>query len=64
MKVAVEAPAGTVTDVGTVTLVELELRVTRAPPEGALPVRVTVPTLDEPPGSELGATVIACSTVP
>ncbi len=44
VKVAVVAPARTVTDVGTVaTLVALELRVTTVPPVGAGPPRVTVP---------------------
>lgn len=44
VKVAEVAPAGTVTDVGTVaTAVLLEVSVTTVPPVGAGPVRVTVP---------------------
>jgi len=44
VKVAVELPAATVTEVGTEAAVELPLdRVTAMPPVGAAPDNVTVP---------------------
>ena len=44
VKVAVVAPGGTVTDAGTVATAALLLESdTTAPPEGAAPVKVTVP---------------------
>jgi hypothetical protein len=46
--------AATVTEVGTETEAELELRVTTVPPVGAGAPRVTLPTLDDPPTTEVG----------
>ena len=46
-KVADAAPAGTVTDAGTVRVGLLLVRVTAAPPAGAAWVIVTVQVLDE-----------------
>lgn len=48
MKVALVVPAGMITDAGTVAAAVLELlNVTFAPPAGALPVNVIVPTTDD-----------------
>ena len=47
LKVAVVAPAATVTDAGTVRLELLLDRVTLAPPVGAALVKVTVQVLEE-----------------
>jgi hypothetical protein len=55
VKVAEEAPAATVTDVGTVTEVLLSERLTTAPPEGAAPDSATVQVLDTPPITVPGA---------
>jgi hypothetical protein len=50
VKVAVVAPAATVTLAGTVPIVvDEEVNVTTAPPAGAAPVRVTVPVTATPP---------------
>ena len=50
VKVAVFAPAATVTLAGTVAAVVMLLdRVTTAPPEGEGPVKVTVPVEFDPP---------------
>jgi hypothetical protein len=50
VNVAVVAPAGTVTDAGTVPIVvELDANVTTAPPVGAARVSVTVPVTATPP---------------
>ena len=57
-KVAVVAPAGTVMLSGTVAAAELEVKLIAAPPGGALPVRVMVPTELAPPLTVLGATEI------
>jgi len=58
VKVAVDAPAGTVTEPGTVaTAVFDETRFTEYPPVGALPVRVTVPVEVKPPPTEAGLRV-------
>jgi hypothetical protein len=46
-KVADVAPAGTVTDVGTVSVELVLVKVTVAPPEGAAWVRVTVQVAEE-----------------
>lgn len=55
VKVAVGAPDGTVTLVGTCAAAVLLLEsVTRAPPVGALPLRVTVPVDEFPPITEVG----------
>jgi len=53
-KVAVVAPAATVTELGTVALVALDFRLTTTPPVGAAPVRVTVPVEDAPPTTDAG----------
>jgi hypothetical protein len=68
VKVAVVAPAGTVTVAGTVAAAVLLLeRVTVAPPVGAGPVKVTVPVDDVPPITEVGLSVtelrVAAETV-
>ena len=52
LKVALVAPAGTVTDAGTVSKVLLLARVTLDPPVGALWASVTVQVLT-PPGLRL-----------
>jgi hypothetical protein len=58
VKVAVVAPAATVTLEGTVaTLVLLLLRVTTAPPVGAGPLMVTVPVEGLPPFTVVGLSV-------
>ena len=55
VRVATVLPAGTVTLAGTVaTAVELLVRVTTAPPDGAGPVKVTVPVDEVPPFTEVG----------
>ena len=54
--VAEVAPAAIVTDEGTVAAAELELSSTTAPPVGAGPPRVAVPTTLVPPVTEAGAT--------
>jgi len=57
-KVAEIAPAGTVTEVGTVaTAVLLDVSVTTVPPVGAGPVRVTFPVPPAVPVIVCGATV-------
>ena len=60
LKVALEAPAGTVTLAGTETTdVFALLSVTTAPPLGAPPVNVIVPCAVLPPTTEVGLTLIA-----
>ncbi len=55
VKVAVVAPAATVTLAGTVATAVLLLEsVTTAPPEGAAPLSVTVPCEELPPVTLLG----------
>lgn len=55
VKVALNAPAGTVTLAGTVAIAVLLLdRVTLLPPEGAGPSSVTVPVEVAPPVTEVG----------
>lgn len=61
VKVAVEAPAATVTDTGSVTKALLSDSVTTAPPAGALPVNVTVHMADVPEPSAVGVQVRALS---
>ena len=61
MKVAVVAPARTVTLDGTVAAAVLLLvSVTVAPPAGAARVSVTVPVEEVPPVTEVGFTVTDC----
>jgi hypothetical protein len=55
--VAVVAPETTVTEVGAVALVLLDCTVMLAPPEGAGPLRVTVPVDDVPPVTDVGERV-------
>jgi len=57
VKVAVVAPAATVTEAGTVADAELPLRVTVTPPVGAALLIVTVPVEEFPPTTELGLRV-------
>ena len=65
VKVAVVAPESTVTLAGTVaTAVLLLERVTRAPPVGAGPLRVTVPVTGFPPVTLAGFRATAESVVP
>jgi hypothetical protein len=60
VKVALIAPAGTVTLAGTVaTDVLLLERETTAPPLGAAPLSVTVPVEGDPPLTLLGFSAIA-----
>ena len=55
MKVAVVAPATTVTEAGTWAAAVFELvSATTAPPVGAGPLRVTVPVEDTPPSTVVG----------
>ena len=54
VNVTVEVPAATVTEAGTATLVELDLRLTTAPPTDAAPVNVTVPVEEVPPRTDAG----------
>jgi hypothetical protein len=62
VKVAVAAPGATVTLAGTcAAAVLLLVRVTTAPPDGAGPVKVTVPVDDVPPITEVGLRVTEVS---
>ena len=54
LKVALKPPAGTVTEAGTVADEELEFKMTDAPPVGAAPVRVIVPSELAPPVTAVG----------
>jgi hypothetical protein len=54
VNVPVLAPAAMVIEAGTVTATALLLNVTRAPPAGAGRLKVTVPVLDDPPGTVAG----------
>ena len=58
VKVAVVAPAGTVTLAGTVAPELVSDRVTTAPPLGALPFSVAVPVVDVPPTTVSGLRLI------
>ena len=58
VKVALVAPAATVTDAGTWAAAVFELvRATTAPPAGAGPLRATVPVEAAPPTTEAGLTL-------
>ena len=60
MKVALLAPAATVTLAGTIAAAVLSLiRETAAPPVGAGPLRVTVPVEGDPPVTLIGLSAIA-----
>ena len=59
VKLAVVAPAATVTLAGTVAAALLLESVTCAPPEGAGPFRVTVPVEGDPPVTLAGLTETA-----
>ena len=62
VKVAVVAPASTVTDAGTwAAAVLLEVKLTTAPPPAAGPSRVTVPVDDAPPCTVTGLTLTPLS---
>jgi hypothetical protein len=61
VNVAVDAPAATVTEAGTVALVLLDDRLTLSPLEGAGPLRVTVPVELLPPTTEVGEIAMLCS---
>ncbi|MCK7490006.1 MAG: hypothetical protein MZU79_07130 [Anaerotruncus sp.] len=62
VKVAVVAPAGTVTVAGTCAAPVLpEVRLTTAPPVGAGLSRVTVPVEDAPPNTVAGLTLTPLS---
>jgi hypothetical protein len=62
VNVALVAPAATVTLAGTWAAdVLLLVRVTTAPPDGAGPVKVTVPVDEVPPFTELGLSVTVLS---
>jgi len=54
VKVAVVAPAATVTLLGVDALVLLEDKLTAIPPAGAGPLNVTVPIEDVPPTTDVG----------
>jgi hypothetical protein len=54
VKVAVVAPAATVTEAGTVALAPVADSVTGRPPDGAGPLRVTVPVEGLPPITDAG----------
>lgn len=62
VKVAVVAPAATVTDEGRETFELLSLNVTFMPPLGAGPESVTVPVAFSPPSKAFGLTVTDTST--
>jgi hypothetical protein len=65
VKVAVVAPAATVTDAGTwAAAVLLEVRLTTAPPVGAALLSVTVPVEEVPPATDVGLTLTPESVAP
>jgi hypothetical protein len=62
VKVAVVAPAGTVTDAGTwAAAVLLDVKLTTAPPVGAGLFKVTVPVEDTQPSTVAGLTLTPLS---
>jgi hypothetical protein len=61
-KLAELAFAGTVTLAGTCAAVLLLARAATIPAVGAGPVRITVPTADAPPGTDVGLTVTELTT--
>ena len=63
-KVAVLAPAATVTLAGTVAAVLFLDSVTTAPPAGAGPLSLTVPVAEFPPTSVLGLRLTEISPTP
>lgn len=62
VNVAVDEPAGTVTEAGTVAAVLLLVRATAVPPVPAGPESVTVPVDVEPPTTVVGFKVSDCTT--
>ena len=54
VKVAVVAPAGTVTFAGTVAYAAFDVSPTTTPPSGATLLSVTVPVEELPPTTEVG----------
>jgi len=62
VNVAVEEPAGTVTDPGTETAALPDERPTVRPPEPAVPARVSVPVEGVPPATEDGENAIVLIT--
>jgi hypothetical protein len=62
VKVAVVAPAGTVTDAGTwAAAVLLDVKLIAAPPVGAALLKVTVPVEETPPCTVAGLTLTPLS---
>ena len=62
VKVAVVAPASTVTDAGTwAAAVLLDVKLTTAPPAAAGAFEVTVPVDDTPPRTDVGLTLTPLS---
>ena len=59
VKLALVAPAATVTLAGVLAAALLSESVTTAPPDGAAPVKVTVPCEELPPTIEVGLTLTA-----
>ena len=62
-KVVLLLPAATVTEEGTIRVVEAELNETAVPPEGAPPLRVTVQVDDDPGISDPGLHVTELGTI-
>ena len=60
VNVAVVAPAATLTDAGVCAEALLDPSVTLAPPDGAGPVRVTVPVDGKPPITDAGESATDC----